>query len=144
MPVHNPLSGKPRSAGSERFNVRSFAALFGFLTCVYRLRFSEDDSNMPSTSIVYDNQRLCVARSRIYPMKKHVMSLIAVLIGMAFLASCEQSGTPGTSTTTAAMSNPSPTPASKRSARRNPPKTQGSSEAPSPIPGGSTAPAPTP
>jgi hypothetical protein len=76
-------------------------------------------------------------------MKKHILSLIAVLIGMAFLASCEQSGTTHTSST-AATSNPSPTPAAKRSAKKNVPKTQGSIEAPSPSPAGSTAPEPTP
>jgi len=77
-------------------------------------------------------------------MKKHLVSLIAILIVTTFLASCEQSGTTGASTTNAAVSNPSPTLASKKSAKRNPPKTQGSTEAPSPVPAGSTAPAPTP
>jgi len=84
-------------------------------------------------------------------MKKHVISLIAVLIGMAFFASCQQSGTTGTSTTASAMAKPSPTPSQTRhykttggAARRNPPKTQGSTEAPSPAPAESTAPAPTP
>jgi len=56
-------------------------------------------------------------------MNKHVFSLIAVLIGMAFLASCQQSGTTATTNTGAASTG--------SSTRRNPPKTQGSaSEAP--------------
>ena len=50
-------------------------------------------------------------------INKYVFSLIAIVIGMAFLASCEQSETSGTSTTiTAAMRSPLPTPASKRAA----------------------------
>jgi len=84
-------------------------------------------------------------------MKKNVISMIAVLIGMAFFASCQQSGTSGTSSTAAAMAKPSPTPSQTRhykttggAARKNPPKTEGSTEAPSPVPAGSTAPAPTP
>jgi hypothetical protein len=84
-------------------------------------------------------------------MKKYVISLIAVLIGMAFLASCQQSGTTGTGTAASAMAKPSPTPSKTRhykttggAARRNPPKTEGSAETPSPAPGGFTAPAPTP
>ena len=47
-------------------------------------------------------------------MKKHLVSLIAILIVTAFLASCERSGTTGASTTNAGVSNPSPTPASKK------------------------------
>jgi len=94
-------------------------------------------------SITMGSQTRWPARSGNIPMNKHVFSLIAVLIGMAFFASCQESGTTHTSST-AAMSNPSPTPAPKRSARRNPPKTQGSTEAPSPIAAGSTAPGPTP
>jgi len=70
-------------------------------------------------------------------MKKQLLSLIAILIGMAFLASCQQTGSTGTTATTGTTGAVNTTP------RRNATKTQGSaSEMPSPIPGGSTAPGP--
>jgi len=64
-------------------------------------------------------------------MKKHLLSLIAILIGMSFLASCQQTGTTGTTTTTGTTGTVNST------HPRNATKTQGSaSEMPSPIPSG--------
>src|SRR5205807_3186239 len=51
-------------------------------------------------------------------MKKSVLSLITVLIGIAFIASCapQQGGTTATSTTAAATKSPSPSPTHKKRA----------------------------
>jgi hypothetical protein len=64
-------------------------------------------------------------------MKKQLLSLIAILIGMAFLASCQQTGSTSTTGTTATTGTVNTTP------HRNATKTQGSAtEMPSPIPSG--------
>jgi len=64
-------------------------------------------------------------------MKKRLLSLIAILIGMAFLASCEQPGSTSTTTTAGTTGTVNTTP------HRNATKTQGSAtEMASPIPSG--------
>jgi hypothetical protein len=90
------------------------------------------------------DQKFCGTRSETEPMNKYVLCLIGAIIGMAFIASCtQQHGTTAT-TTAPAVTKASPTPSPKRhkSAKRNPPKTEGSVEAPSPSPAESPAPTP--
>jgi hypothetical protein len=70
-------------------------------------------------------------------MKKHLFTLTAALLGMALFASCQESGSTGTTGAAGTTGSVNTTP------RRNATKTQGSaSEMPSPVPAGSTAPGP--
>jgi hypothetical protein len=76
-------------------------------------------------------------------MKKSVLSLITVLIGIAFIASCApQQGTTATSTTAAATKSPSPSPKKKKATtkKKKAPETEAS---PSPAEG-AASPSPTP
>jgi hypothetical protein len=77
-------------------------------------------------------------------MKKSVLSLITVLIGIAFIASCapQQGGTTATSTTAAATKSPSPSPKKKKATtkKKEAPETEAS---PSPAEG-AASPSPTP
>jgi hypothetical protein len=77
-------------------------------------------------------------------MKKIVLSLITALTGIAFIVSCTQQGTTGTSTTAAttkASPSPSPSPAKKKKTTAK--KKAAETEA-SPSPSESASPAPTP
>jgi cytoskeletal protein RodZ len=74
-------------------------------------------------------------------MKKSVLSLITILIGLAFIVSCTQQGTTGTSTTAATAASPSPSPTKKKKSTT---KKKATTEAsPSPAEGGAS-PSPTP
>ena len=77
-------------------------------------------------------------------MKKSVLSLITVLIGIAFIASCApQQGTTATSTTAAATKSPSPSPTKKKRAATKKKKTPETEASPSPAEG-AASPSPTP
>jgi hypothetical protein len=77
-------------------------------------------------------------------MKKPVLSLITVLVGIAFIASCapQQQGTTATSTTAAATKSPSPSPTRKKKATTKK-KAAETEESPSPAEG-AASPSPTP
>jgi len=78
-------------------------------------------------------------------MKKSVLSLITVLIGIAFIASCapQQGGTTATSTTAAATKSPSPSPTHKKRATTKKKKAPETEASPSPAEG-AASPSPTP